>query len=109
MANRKTLTINGVNFSLLTGKQAEALTREYEWAERKGDCYLWHVYGRCSYAKERAYDECDNIRREVGGSAMYIASYNTFQFTLVYTLKYEGKLYVVKETACHRFICEYYF
>ena len=102
----KTVTINGVNFSLLTGKKAEALVEDYRYAERKGNTYLWHVYGRCSYAKERAYEECDEVRRQVGGYTMYISGFNTCTFSLVYLLRYEGKEYIVKETHCNRYIAE---
>lgn len=106
MANMKTLKINGVNFSLLTGKKAEALTRDYNYAERNGCTHLWNVYGRCSYAKERAFEECDEIRRKVGGYTMYISGFNTCTFSLVYLLRYEGKEYIVKETHCNRYIAE---
>ena len=106
MANRKTLTIKGVNFSLLTGKQAEALVEDYRRAERYGYMHLWNVYGRCSRRKEVAFEECDEIRRSLGGGIMYISSYNTMMFTLVYMLKHEGKTYIVKETPSYRFICE---
>ena len=112
MANRKTLTINGVNFSLLTGKKAEALVEDYRRAEREGNTRLWHVYGSCSYSKQRAYEDCDTIRHQVGGSIMYIASYTTFVFTLVYVIwSIEGepdKCYVVKETQSNRFIAKVY-
>lgn len=106
MANRKTLTINGVNFSLLTGKQAEALAEDYRRAERKGCSYLWEVYGRCSRRKEQAFNECYEIRNKVGGSRMYICSYNTMMFTLVYLVRHEGHEYIVKETPSYRFIAE---
>ena len=102
----KTVTINGVNFSLLTGKKAEALVEDYRYAERKGYTWLRDVYGRCSYAKERAFDDCDEIRRRVGGGIMYIASYNIMMFTLVYLLRHEGHEYIVKETPSYRFIAE---
>ena len=105
MAN-KTLTINGVNFSLQTGKRAEALVSDYRYAERNGNTQLWHVYGRCSHAKERAFEECDEVRRSVGGGIMYICSYNTMMFTLVYLLNYEGHNYIVKETPTYRYIGE---
>lgn len=112
MANRKTLTINRVNFSLLTGKQAEALVEDYRYAERKGNTWLSDVYGRCSYAKERAFEQCDKIRRQVGGSFMYISGYNTCTFSLVYAIwNVEGesdKCYIVKETHCNRFIAKVY-
>jgi len=112
MANRKTLTINGVNFSLLTGKRAEALVEDYRRAERYGNTQLWHVYVSCSYRKQRAFEECDTIRHEVGGSIMYISGYNTCTFSLVYVIwNVEGepdKCYVVKETHCNRFIAKVY-
>ena len=101
-----TKTINGVNFSLLTGKKAEALVDDYRYAERHGHTRLWHVYGRCSYAKERAFDECDEIRRTVGGGMMFISGYNTCTFSLVYLLRHEGHDYIVKETHCNRYIAE---
>ena len=102
----KTVTINGVNFSLLTGKKAEALVEDYRRAERKGDTYLWHVYGSCSYAKQRAWDDCNAIRHKVGGGCMFICSYNCMMFTLVYLLRHEGHDYIVKETPSYRFIAE---
>lgn len=105
MAN-KTLTINGVNFSLLTGKKAEDLARDYRYAERNGRTQLWHVYDRCSRRKEWAFEECDKIRQEVGGYTMYIGGFNTCTFTLLYLLRYDGKEYVVKETHCNRYIAE---
>lgn len=111
MANRKTLTINGVNFSLLTGKQAEALVDDYRRAERHGNTRLWQVYGSCSGRKERAFEECDEIRRSVCGGTMYICSYNTMMFTLVYVIWSAGssdKCYIVKETPSYRYIAEVY-
>lgn len=103
----KTITIKGVTFTQLTGKQADQLVNEFVRAERQGDCYLWHVYGRCSQAKQRAYDDCNYIRSKLGGSPMYISSYNTCMFTLVYWFKHEGKAYMVKETHCNRYIAEF--
>lgn len=106
MANRKTLTINGVNFTLLTGKSGEAIARDYEYAERRGLTYLHEVYGTYSWRKRQAYDECDEIRRKVGGYTMYISGANSCFFSLVYLLRYEGKEYVVKETHQSRLIAE---
>ena len=103
----KSVQINGVSFSLLTGKQAQALIDDYESAWHRGDTYLWEVYGRCSWEKERAYESCKRIRDSLGGTTMFIHSYNTFMFTLVYTFTYEGVEYVVKETPTNRFICKY--
>ena len=103
---KKTLTINGVIFSLLHGKKAEALVEDYRRAERNGDRYLWHVYGRCSGRKESAFEECDEIRRRLGGFDMYISSYNTMMFTLVYLLRHDGREYIVKETPSYRYIAE---
>ena len=102
----KTLTINGVNFSLLTGKKAEALVEDYRYAERCGYTHLWNVYDRCSRRKESAFEDCDEIRRRVGGGIMYIASYNTMMFTLIYLLRHEGHEYIVKETPSYRYIPE---
>lgn len=106
MAQEKYLRIKGVSFEILRGKRAELLIEDYRYAERRGNMYLWEVYGRCSGAKERAFYDCDDIRREIGGGIMYIASYNTMQFTLVYLVSHEGKNYIVKETRSHRYICE---
>ena len=102
--SNKTLTINGVNFSLLTGKKAEALVEDYRRAECRGDRYLWNVYGRFSRAKERAFEDCEAIRDKVEGGIMYISSYNTMMFTLVYVLNHLGDWYVVKETPSNRYI-----
>lgn len=108
MAKEKTLTINGVNFSLLTSRRDRLmLSNEYTRAECRHNMYLWDVYGSCSGRKQRAWDDCNAIRIEVNGGRMYIASYNTMMFTLVYTLEFEGKKYVVKETPSHRYICEW--
>lgn len=107
MAKEKTLTINGVNFTLLTGKRAEALVDEYRWAERNGNTRLWHVYGSCSRAKEIAFDECDEVRRKVNGGIMFISGYNTCTFSLIYAIWQSGeKCYIVKETHCNRYIAE---
>lgn len=102
----RTMTINGVNFSLVTGKKAELIVSDYRYAERRGDTQLHHVYGRYSYAKERAFEDCDFIRGKVGGGTMYISGHNCCTFTLVYLLKHAGKSYIVKETHCNRYIAE---
>ena len=102
----KTVTINGVNFSLLTGKQAEALVSDYRYAERRGYTRLWQVYERCSRRKESAFEECVEINIRVGGGIMYICTYNTMMFTLVYLLKHDGHDYIVKETPSYRYIAE---
>ena len=106
MANRKTLKIAGVNFSLLTGKQAEALVDEYRYAERKGRIGIYSAYDKPSYSKVRAYEDCDAIRRELGGYTMYISGFNCCFFSLVYLLRANGHEYIVKETYANRFIAE---
>ena len=102
----KTLTINGVSFTLLTGKKGEALSYEYRRAQYRGVYSLRQAYGRWSDAKERAYNDCNKIRDLVDGTAMYIGGWNSCVFTLLYTLQHEGVWYVVKETACNRFIAK---
>lgn len=103
----KTITIKGVNFTQLTGKKADELVNEYVRAKRQGNMYLWDVYGRCSRAKQIAFDDCYIICNKLDGSPMYISSYNTCMFTLVYWFKHEDKAYIVKETHCNRYIAEF--
>ena len=103
----KTIKINEVNFTELTGQKARNLEREYRYAERNGNYTLWHVYGRCSYAKQRAYEDCLETMRKVGGSGYYISGYNTCQFSFVYLILDKENidyLYIVKETANNRYI-----
>ena len=105
---KKTLTINGVSFTLLTGEaQKRALSNEWERASSRGDTELYHVYGSYSRRKEYAYNECLQTNIKVGGQIMYISGACSCFFSLVYLLDYEGKTYVVKETHCNRFITEY--
>ena len=105
---KKTLTINGVSFTLLTGEaQKRALSSEWERAFLRGDTELYHVYGTYSRRKEYAYAECLETNIKVGGRTMYISGANSSFFSLVYLLDYEGKTYVVKETHCNRLITEY--
>ena len=106
MANMKTLTINGVNFSLVTSRsKVEDYINAYASARHRGECNLWHVYGNYSGRKARAYDDCLAICQKVGGGVMYITSHNIFQFTLEYILDYNGNRYLVRETASDRYIC----
>ena len=110
MSNTKYVTINGVNFEALSGKKAQLLVEDYKYAERRGDTLLRHVYNSWSDAKDRAFYECDEIRRKVGGSQMYICSYCIMFFTLVYAiwLPNSDKCYIVKETPSHRYVAEVY-
>ena len=99
-------TLYEFSFELVTGKKAELMIEDYRYAERRGNTQLWHVYGRCSDAKQRAFEECDEIRRLIGGGIMYICSYCTCFFTLIYLVNQNGKNYIVKETPTHSYICE---
>lgn len=103
----KTITINEVNFTALTGQKALDLLNDYARAWHRGDCELWHVYGRCSEAKRRAFDYCIAIMNKVGGRGYYIASYNTCVFTFVYVVDDGDFFYVVKETRDNRYIAHF--
>lgn len=102
----KYLTINGISFEIQRGKKAELMIEDYRYAERRGNTQLWHVYGSCSQAKQEAFEDCDEIRRRIGGGTMYICSYCIMFFTLIYLVNHNGKNYIVKETPTHRYICE---
>lgn len=108
MANVKTLTINGVNFTLLKGEaQKKALSREWDRACVRGYTSLWDVYGSWSRRKQLAYDDCLYINNKVNGGIMYISGANRCFFSLIYVVDYNGKTYVVKETHANRLITEY--
>ena len=103
----KTLYINGVRFEELTQpKQIENMQRDFDHAVEQGYEYLHEVYGSYSRAKERAYEDCREIRNRVNGRTMFIYSYCTCFFTLMYEVEYEGQLYIVKETPSHRLIAK---
>ena len=102
----KTIKINGVNFTELTGEKAHSLVREYRYAEKRGIYLLQQAYGRFSYAKELAYNECIDTMMKVGGSAYYISGYNSCFFSFVYLVrdaKYKDYVYIVKETYANRY------
>ena len=73
--SNKYVTINGVNFEALSDKKAQLLVEDYRYAERRDYTQLRNVYNSWSDVKDRAFYKCDEIRRKVGGSQMYICSY----------------------------------
>ena len=58
---------------------------------------LFHVYGKYSTAKARAFDYCRNLMNKLDGWGLKILSYNTFMFTA-------GFLFVDKETGVTKFM-----
>lgn len=103
----KTIKINGVNFTELTGEKVHSLVREYRYAERRDITTLRQAYSRYSHAKENAYDECMYIMRQVGGLGYYISGYNSCFFSFVYLVRDKADsdyVYIVKETYANRFI-----
>lgn len=101
---KKYMTINGVNFQLLTGQRAKDLHHEYEYAMRRGATSLGCVYDSWSNRKQEAYNDCLETKQKVNGAFMYISSWNDYQFCVVYTLVYDYECYIVKETRDSRFI-----
>ena len=64
----------------MTKKQKQMLS-----AYLNSDCRdLDDAYGRCSYAKERAYAWCESKRERLNGYSPRIPSHNTFQFTYAF-------------------------
>lgn len=94
----KTITLNGHNYTLMTPSQAQ---RAYRAFERSDDVILDDVYGRCSRAKERAYEYCRDREREMNSYNGVITGHNTCTFSYAFTGWCEGKQYFVYITKDH--------
>ena len=64
-----------------TNKRAKQITEQYE---RATATRLSDVYGRCSEAKQRAFNYCHRLMQEYNGDDMKILSHNTFVFTAAF-------------------------
>lgn len=54
---------------------------------------LYYAYERPSYAKQRAWQYCKDLRNELGGWDMLVSSHNTFSFSVVFKfLDEDGRL-----------------
>lgn len=62
-------------------QRAQAIIRAW----LRSDTYsLWQAYERCSQAKERAYEYCLSLEREMNGEQGCIAGYNCFYFSFAF-------------------------
>lgn len=52
---------------------------------------LWDCYARPSYAKERAYEYCENLRAQYNGHSATVTGFNCMMFTYCFIGEYEGK------------------
>ena len=59
-------------------RKADELIRNYNYSKT---ITLWEAYGRPSYAKEKAYDYCLNLKEKFNGYAGCITTFNTNIFT----------------------------
>ena len=66
------------------------------------NCTLYDVYGRYSYAKEKAFKQCELDRLENNGYCARIISYNTFIFTYGYLYTKGNELHYVYITPSKR-------
>lgn len=65
-------------------KRQQSIVNRY-W--KSTDTQLWHVYGRWSTAKERAFKECERIMRERDGYGLRIIGANTSFFSVGFRTK----------------------
>lgn len=61
--------------------------------------YLWDVYGTCSRAKERAYEQCENKMHDMNGYGLKITSHNSNFFTVMFLFDDENGTHIQEETA----------
>lgn len=94
----KTITLNGHNYTVMTPSYAR---RAYDNFCRSSDVTLDDVYGRCSRAKENAYEYCRAREREFNSYNGVITGYNTCTFSYGFTGLCEGKKYFVYITKDH--------
>lgn len=83
----------------MTNKQ-HAMKTAYD---RSNDRYLWHVYGRCSRAKEQAYEEIEKECYKLDGYDIRITSHNSSFFSMAYRYMLNDVEMLVYHTAYNRF------
>ncbi len=80
-------------------KQYERFYNQYKMATARE---LHDVYGRCSYAKEKAMQDCKELQYNMNGYDGRICSANSFQFTYAFQYVNEsGKHCLAYITAAH--------
>lgn len=88
---KETCIINGIE-KRFTEKRKAAAAALFQAYQRENRTDLNQVYGRCSYAKQRAMQAC---RNDAAGPVK-ILSANTFIFTVVYVSA--DRKYIVHDT-----------
>ena len=61
--------------------------------------YLGECYGRCSWAKQRAYDYCRRLCDDMHGWGFTIISYNTCMFSIGFKYVKDGIVWLHYETS----------
>ena len=100
-----TLSELQANCTFVKGAKAEAKIYSYEYGDNA--TALWNVYGRCSYAKQNAYEYCLDLMSKLHGWGGCICSHNIFQFTYAFICRTEEKRYLVFITRDYNFFMEY--
>lgn len=100
----KTINLHGHNYTVMTPSYAKGA---YDKFCRSSDYELSDVYGRCSRAKENAFEYCRSREREFDSYNGVITGYNTCTFSYGFTGWCEGKKYFVYITKDHDYVIEY--
>lgn len=62
--------------------EREMLEYQYKIWNRSNDTELYHVYGKFSANKARAFERCKELMYKYGGRGLRILSHNSFSFTV---------------------------
>jgi hypothetical protein len=93
----------------MTHTRTQQIKRAFEDWKKSNDTELWHVYGRFSYAKNRAFEYCEHQKQMFSGYGLKIISHNTFSFSVGFIGIIDNKeafIYITKDNDRYIFINE---
>lgn len=66
----------------MTNTKSKVIKQAYRDYLRSNDTTLWHIYGRFSEYKQRAYDYCVELMRSLDGYDLRIIGHNCDTFSV---------------------------
>ena len=102
----KTITLHGHTYTVMSPKSQQA-RRVWDSYMRSDEVDLRDAYGRCSRAKENAYEYCRAREREFNSYDGVITGHNSSTFSYAFTGRYEGKKYLIYITKDHDYAIDY--